>query len=113
MGESSISKRVFVAGTAHITNAGLLVGDVGTGSQNDVFTDFKLVGTKIINGSVAGVINLGGGGDHVNGGANRETVIDSKGVMYVESDEMLCILDSIHNFDDKGYRIVILDDHAI
>ena len=34
-------------------------------------------------------------------------------VMYIELDEMLYILDSIHNFDDKGYRIMILDNHAI
>ena len=34
-------------------------------------------------------------------------------IIYVEFDEMLYILNSIHNFDDKEYRIMILDDHAI
>ena len=27
--------------------------------------------------------------------------------------EFLCISDSIHDLDDKGYRISILDDHPI
>ena len=34
-------------------------------------------------------------------------------IMYIEFDEMFYILDSIHNFDDKGYRIMVLDDHVI
>ena len=36
-----------------------------------------------------------------------------EGVMYIESSEMLYILDSIYNFGDKEYKITILDDHAI
>ena len=34
-------------------------------------------------------------------------------VIYVEFDEMLYILNSIHNFSDKRYKIMILDSHAI
>ena len=36
-----------------------------------------------------------------------------KDVIYIEFDEMLYILDSIHDFNDERYRIMILDDHAI
>ena len=34
-------------------------------------------------------------------------------VIYIESNEIFCILDLIYNFDDKRYRIIILDDHVI
>ena len=34
-------------------------------------------------------------------------------IIYIEFDEMLYILDLIHNFDDKRYKIAILDNHAI
>ena len=34
-------------------------------------------------------------------------------IMYIEFDEILYILDSIHDFNDERYRIMILDDHAI
>ena len=36
-----------------------------------------------------------------------------KGIIYIEFSEILCILDLIHNFDEKEYKIAILDDHAI
>ena len=34
-------------------------------------------------------------------------------VIYIEFDEMFYILDLIHNFDDKRYKIMIFNDHAI
>ena len=34
-------------------------------------------------------------------------------VIYIELDEMLYIFDSIHDFDDERYKIMILDDHMI
>jgi Ca2+-binding RTX toxin-like protein len=64
---------------AHITNAGTLVGDVLFAEDNDVFTDFKKVGTHIKNGIVVGVIDLDAGDDHFNGGATAETVRDGAG----------------------------------
>ena len=33
--------------------------------------------------------------------------------MYIKFNEMLYILDSIYNFDDKKYKIMILDDYMI
>ena len=34
-------------------------------------------------------------------------------VIYIEFDKILYILNSIYNFDDKRYKIIILDNHAI
>ena len=34
-------------------------------------------------------------------------------VMYIKFDEMLYILDLIHDFDDEEYKIIILDDYMI
>jgi hypothetical protein len=67
---------------SHITNAGILASDVAlnlAGTTEDIFTDFKKIGHIIKNGKVIGTINLGGGNDHFNGGANAETVKDSDG----------------------------------
>ena len=69
-----------VQGLAHITNAGTFVGDVRTvGSFNDVFTNFKKINGVIKSGTVDGVIELGDGADHYNGGAFGETVRDGGG----------------------------------
>ena len=34
-------------------------------------------------------------------------------VIYIEFNEIFYILNSIYNFDDKGYKIIILDDYMI
>ena len=34
-------------------------------------------------------------------------------IIYIKFDEMLCIFHSIYNFDDKEYKIMILDDYMI
>jgi Ca2+-binding RTX toxin-like protein len=72
-----------VVGVANVTNAGLLVGDVsfgaGINSHDDIFTNFKKINGVIKNGTVDGIIDLGGGADHFNGGAKAETVRDAAG----------------------------------
>jgi Ca2+-binding RTX toxin-like protein len=74
---------LFIVGVANVTNAGLLVGDVGFGSginsHDDIFTNFKKINGIIKNGTVDGLIDLGGGADHFNGGAKAETVQDAAG----------------------------------
>jgi hypothetical protein len=52
------------SGETHLTNSGKLEGNVVFGHENDTFTDFKKLGTVIKNGTVSGVIGLGGGDDH-------------------------------------------------
>ena len=67
-------------GIAHITNFGTLSGPVFLGQNDDIFTDFKKVGHVIKSGTaVSVVIDLGGGADHFNGGANSEIVRDGEG----------------------------------
>jgi Ca2+-binding RTX toxin-like protein len=72
---------ITVGGLAHITNAGTLVGDVfvTTLGGDDIFTNFKKINGVIKNGTVDGLIDLGGGADHFNGGAKAETVRDGGG----------------------------------
>ena len=36
-----------------------------------------------------------------------------KDVIYIEFDEIFYIFNSIHNFDDKEYKIMILDNYMI
>jgi Ca2+-binding RTX toxin-like protein len=64
---------------AHITNSGTLVGTIQLANIDDTFTDFMKVGKHVKNGSVNGVIDLGGGTNHFTGGANTETVRDHGG----------------------------------
>ena len=68
-----------VPGLANITNAGLMVGDVLTGVSGDTFTNFKKVAGVIKNGTVDGLIDLGGGADTFKGGSRAETVRDAAG----------------------------------
>jgi Ca2+-binding RTX toxin-like protein len=63
----------------NLTNFGTLSGNVVSADKDDTFTDFKKIGHKIKSGIVVGVINLGDGADHFNGGANGETVHDGAG----------------------------------
>ena len=66
-------------GVSHITNSGVLIGEVNGSGGADTFTDFKKVGHAIKSGLVQGVIDLGGGDDHFNGGAKAEVVFDMSG----------------------------------
>ena len=69
-----------ISGSAtHLTNSGKLEGGVLFGDGADTFADFKKVGHVIKNGTVSGVIDLGNGDDHFNGGASSETVRDGNG----------------------------------
>jgi Ca2+-binding RTX toxin-like protein len=70
---------IISGGENHLTNSGKLEGGVRFASLDDTFTDFKKVGHVIKNGTVSGVIDLGPGTDHFNGGANSETVRDGDG----------------------------------
>jgi Ca2+-binding RTX toxin-like protein len=79
-GTISGGKSINSIGPTHITNAGLLIGDVICASGNDTFTDFKKVKGVVKNGTVVGLIDLGDGDDHFNGGARAETFRDSPGI---------------------------------
>lgn len=70
---------IVAGGENHLTNSGKLEGGVRFANLDDTFTDFKKVGHVIKNGTVSGVIDLGPGTDHFNGGANSETVRDGDG----------------------------------
>jgi Ca2+-binding RTX toxin-like protein len=71
---------IFTNGELHIKNAGTIAGSVDSnGATNDSFTDFIKVAKHIKNGHVTGVVDLGVGDDHFNGGANAESVIDGAG----------------------------------
>jgi Ca2+-binding RTX toxin-like protein len=78
-GTISGGNSISAVGPTHITNAGVLVGDVRCYSGNDSFTDFKKVGGVIKSGTVVGLVDLGDGDDHFNGGAHAETFRDSPG----------------------------------
>jgi serralysin len=64
---------------AHITNSGLIGDNVLLGSDADILTNFVKTGTHIKSGTIAGLIDLGDGGDTFKGGAHAETVRDSLG----------------------------------
>jgi Ca2+-binding RTX toxin-like protein len=75
-----IDTGLLIPATTHITNYGALQGDVLLADGgDDSFTNFKNVRHVIKSGSVNGVIDLGDGKDHFNGGANREEVRDGGG----------------------------------
>jgi Ca2+-binding RTX toxin-like protein len=78
-GNFSISQDQAFNGATTITNYGTLQGMVFLSAGNDVFTNFKTVGTVIKHGTVNGVIDLGGGADKFKGGNNAETVQDGDG----------------------------------
>lgn len=61
-------------GSATITNWGTLDGVIALGKGNDEFTNFKMIGNKLVSGTVTSVINLGSGTDLFHGGSNKETV---------------------------------------
>jgi Ca2+-binding RTX toxin-like protein len=73
------TQSIVIAGVANITNVGLIVNDIGTGNNGDTFTNFKKIHGVIKNGTVDGIIDLGGGADTFNGGAKAETVRDGAG----------------------------------
>jgi Ca2+-binding RTX toxin-like protein len=63
-----------------VTNTGTLDGDVlFEGIHDDTLTNFQKVGNLVKNGTVFGIIDLGDGADHFNGGAKSETVRDGSG----------------------------------
>jgi len=72
-------------GNERIVNAGRIgdpsVGDgyVNLGGGNDVFINFMKIGTKVISGTVWGVIDLSTGDDTLRGGSKTEKVQDSGG----------------------------------
>jgi len=67
-------------GVEKVVNWGTIIGDVSLGGGDDVFTNFKKVGTHIKNGTFSGLtIDLGDGNDIFAGGAHREEVQDGNG----------------------------------
>lgn len=71
-------------GNEKIVNAGKIVTTiysptVDLGAGNDVFIDFLKVGTKVISGTVSGIIDLGDGDDILRGGNKAEGVQDRSG----------------------------------
>jgi Ca2+-binding RTX toxin-like protein len=70
------------SGLMKVTNIGTLNGGVifsFSNANDDIFTNFQKVGKVIKNGTVIGVIALGAGDDHFNGGDKSETVHDGAG----------------------------------
>ena len=71
-------------GNERIVNAGKIMTNiysptVNLGGGNDVFNNFIKVGTKVISGTVSGIIDLGAGDDILRGGNKAEGVQDGSG----------------------------------
>jgi Ca2+-binding RTX toxin-like protein len=66
-------------GVELVTNWGQIFGNVDLGDGNDVFTNFKRVGTTIKSGTLNGDVYLGFGDDKFFGGNRAETVTDGHG----------------------------------
>jgi Ca2+-binding RTX toxin-like protein len=94
-------------GTAHITNAGTIIGIVFLGGDAaDVFTDFKKIGKVIKSGSVDGIIALGGGDDHFNGGSHAETVLDGDGADTIKLGGGNDTYSAVFNFLGDGIDVI-------
>jgi Ca2+-binding RTX toxin-like protein len=76
------SYSIYSAGLTKVTNIGTLSSDVlFTGVHDDIFTNFKKIGTVIKSGTLVGTttIDLGDGADKFFGGAKAEIVRDGLG----------------------------------
>ncbi|HEY8276424.1 MAG TPA: hypothetical protein VIG52_05445 [Methyloceanibacter sp.] len=67
-------------GTNTLTNVGLVDGSYFGGTGVDTVVNVAKVGGKLVSGTIAGSVQLGGGDDHFTGGGKSETVVDNNGL---------------------------------